>query len=232
MNAKLTATKLSSIHVPAERAGATFTSVGAWQLPESFSTVAAEVAAARQRVAVADASAGGKILAEGNQAEALLQAALGVGELEINQGAAFEGGHAYRLRDDLFYVGTPPAEEASVLKRLNSAAGHVSGMVTVTNITDGRNELVLLGPYAAELLSLLCGLDLHESKFPNQTAKQTSVAKTGQIVIRRDAGGLRHYRLIGARSRGAYLWETILDAGRSLDIVPIGLAALRELADG
>lgn len=232
MSAKLTATKLSSIHVTAERAGATFTSVGAWQLPESFSTVAAEVAAARQGVAVADASAGGKILAEGDQTKALLQAALGVGKLEISQGAAFEGGHAYRLREDLFYIGTPPAGEATVLRRLNFAAGQVSGLVTVTDITDGRSELVIVGLYAAELLSLLCGLDLHESKFPNQTAKQTGVAKTRQIIIRRDAGDLRRYRLIGARSQGAYLWETILDAGHSLDIVPIGLAALRELASG
>ena len=232
MSATLTVTKLSSIHASAERAGATFTRVGEWQLPETFSTVAAEVAVARQRVALADASAGGKILVEGEQATALLKAALGVGGLEINQGAAFDGGHTYRLRQDLFYVGTPAAGEATVLRALNSATGHISGMVTVTDITDGRSELVLVGPYAAELLSMLCGLDLHERKFPNQTAKQTGVAKTGQIVIRRDAGDFRRYWLIGARSFGAYLWETILDAGRSLDIAPIGLAALLEFADG
>ncbi len=232
MSATLTTTKLSSIHVTADRAGATFASVGDWQLPEKFTTIAAEVAAARQRVAIADVSAGGKILVEGAQVTALMQGALGVGELDINQGAAFDGGYAYRLREDLFFVSTPPAGEASVLSVLNSAVGDMSGMVTVTDITDGRSELVLIGPYAGELLSMLCGLDLHESKFPDQTAKQTGVAKTGQIVIRRDAADLRRYWLIGARSYGAYLWETILDAGRSLDIAPIGLAALRELAGG
>ncbi len=232
MSTILAATKLSSIHVTVERAGATFVSVGDWQLPETFSTIAAEVAAARQRVAIADVSAGGKILVEGEQVTALLHGTLGVGEVDINQGATFDGGHAYRLREDLFFVSTSPAGEATVLSALNSAVGDMSGMVTVTDITDGRSELVLIGPYAGELLSMLCGLDLHDSKFPDQTAKQTGVAKTGQIVIRRDAAGLRRYWLIGARSYGAYLWETILDAGRSLDIASIGFAALRELADG
>ncbi|MDK1028884.1 MAG: sarcosine oxidase subunit gamma family protein [Anaerolineae bacterium] len=223
------ATKLSSIHLTAQRAGAKFTQVADWLLPDRFRTISEEVVAAQESVVVADISANGKILVEADNATVLLNSALKVAKLGINQGTVFEGGHAYRLRKDLFYIGTSPTEKTTVLKALNSGASNVPGQVTVTDITDGRTELVLIGPDAAELLSLLCGLDLYESKFPDHTAKQTGVAKTNQIVIRRDIGDLRCYHLIGARSYGAYMWETILDAGSSLEITPIGVAAFQEL---
>jgi heterotetrameric sarcosine oxidase gamma subunit len=93
-------------------------------------------------------------------------------------------------------------------------------------MTHGRAELRLIGPASAELLSRLCGLDFHPSAFPNLTARQSSLAKTTQLIIREDIGALPAYSLVGARSLGAYLWLAIMQAGRDLDIGPLGQAAL------
>ena len=78
-------------------------------------------------------------------------------------------------------------------------------------------------------------MDLHPKAFPNNSAKQSSVAKTSQLIIRSDrvsasgATTVTAYTLIGARSLAAYLWETVLEAGRDLGIAPIGQAALEQL---
>ena len=87
-------------------------------------------------------------------------------------------------------------------------------MVTVTDVTHGRAQLRLSGARAAELLSRLCALDFHPDHFPDGAARQTSVAKTTQLVIRDDVDGGLSYSLIGARSLGGYLWRTILEAAR------------------
>ncbi|MCP5095608.1 MAG: hypothetical protein GY943_08660, partial [Chloroflexi bacterium] len=65
-----------------------------------------------------------------------------------------------------------------------------------------------------------------DSEFPNGMAKQSSVAKTTQIIIRRDLGNMPAYALIGGRSLAVYLWQTILEAGQDLGIQPVGLEAL------
>ena len=79
------------------------------------------------------------------------------------------------------------------------------------------------------LLSKMCGLDFHPAEFPNGTAKQSSFAKTTQLIIRSDLNDVPAYYIIGARSLGDYLWKVIIEAGREWDLIPIGLDALNIL---
>jgi glycine cleavage system aminomethyltransferase T len=58
---------------------------------------------------------------------------------------------------------------------------------------------------------------------------QTSVAKTHQLIIRADVIDLPAYRLIGGRALGAYVWDTLMEAGRDLQLSPIGCQALERL---
>ena len=119
------------------------------------------------------------------------------------------------LRPDRYLVhgaaGTDDALEARVRSAL--PAGQ---LLSVTNITHGRAEIQLVGTQCVALLSRLCALNFAESEFPNMRAKQTSVAKISQVVVRCDAGGLPAYTLIGARSLGQYLWAALLAAGAEL----------------
>lgn len=227
--------KLTPLFATAQAAGATFTEEAGWQVADAFGDTDVEVATARHAVALVDRSANGKILVEGDGATATLQAAWDMPSLAIGEGTRAGTNAAYRLRDDVYFVSTPPGEEAAALSALEAAAQESAEQVTVTDVTHGRSELHVIGPRAAELLSRLCGLDFHPAQFPEGTAKQSRVAKTNQIVIRRDLEAmprLHAYALIGGRSLAAYLWETILEAGRDLNVTPLGRAGLSALNPG
>lgn len=214
--------RLSPLHVVAGSAGAQFAPLAGWQVAQVYTSVREEEALARSGAGLADQTARGRILIEGREAGSLLGVELGIGS-----GAALGKGRAYRLRGDLFLISTPPGAEEEVLAGLRAqAAGR---QLTLTDLTHARAELRLVGPAAPAVLSQLCGLDL--SRFPDGEARQGSVAKTAQLILRRDLGGLPAFSLIGARSLGAYLWEALMEAGRAAGIAPIGQAALRALGD-
>ena len=112
---------------------------------------------------------------------------------------------------------------------LRCAAQGMTEPLTITDVTHGRFELRLLGPAAGNLLSRVCGLDFHETRFAQGHVAQTSVAKTHQLIIRADVANLPAYRLIGGRALGAYVWDTLMEAGRDLQLSPIGWLGLQRL---
>ncbi len=214
--------RLSPLHHIAAEAGAQFAQVGGWQLAQVYRSVDEEVALARRALGLADQTARGRILVEGRDGGALLGVDLGVGS-----GAALGTSRVYRLRPDLFFLSTPPGNEGGVLEGLRAqAAGR---HLTLTDLSHGRAELRLVGPAGPAVLGQLCGLDW--ARFPDGEARQSSVAKTAQLILRRDLGAVPAYTLIGARSLAAYLWEAILEAGRAHGIVPLGRAALLGLGE-
>ncbi|MCP5096370.1 MAG: aminomethyl transferase family protein [Chloroflexi bacterium] len=224
------AKKHTPIFEVAKREHAKFDDLQGWQVVQSFGSMQQETAVLTQAIALCDLSHNGKIRVEGNAAGAMLMAdALAIGESK-----AVDYGWIYRLRRDLFFVSTaagdvvdtPALSAVETAVSLTQQAADSPDLITVTDVTHGNAELWLIGPYSAELLSRLCGLDFHDSEFPNGMAKQSSVAKTTQIIIRRDLGNMPAYALIGGRSLAVYLWQTILEAGQDLGIQPVGLEAL------
>lgn len=196
-----------------------------WRIPEVYTTPEAEIAAARERVALADETPNGKLLLEGDHADSVLMEAFDLGSLQINEGR--DG--IYRLRNDLFFLSTPPGKEVRAQKKLTATSKTSEQFVTVTDITHGRAEMRVIGPASQELLSKVCGLDFHPSALPNETAKQSSLAKTTQLIIRGDIGELPAFSIIGARSLGPYVWDTLMEAGGEFGVVPIGRAASEAL---
>lgn len=226
--------KISPLYPTLERLGTHFTDQNGWQVPESISSPGAELTALREHVALTDLSASGKFTVEGERAGEFIQSALNVDApaLKINAGLDHGSFGVYRLRKDLFFVHTAPNAFNSVLESLELTLRfrpRNADLITLTDVTHGRAEIGVFGPLAPTLLARLCGLDFEESHFPNLTAKQSSVAKTPQIIIRHDFAGIRAYALIGDRSYGEYLWETAMKAGEDLGIAAVGMRALRQL---
>ena len=212
-----------------------FANQNGWQVPDSISDLDVELTALREHVALTDLSASGKITVEGQQAGAVIQTALNLDAPSLAVNAGIDTGlfGVYCLRKDLFFIHTTPGQEEPILESLKKICENqresAYNFATVTDITHGRAEIGVFGPSSPDLLSRLCGLDFHESRFPNLTAKQSSVAKTSQIITRHDLAGIHAYALIGDRSFGAYLWETALKAGQDLGVAPVGMKALRAL---
>ena len=166
-----------------------------------------------------DDSARAKLIVEGASAAQLLATLWSATPTAINAGWTDGQVGVYCLRPDRYLVhgaaGTDEALEARV--RIALPAGQ---LLAVTNITHGRTEIQLAGTQCVALLSRLCALNFAASEFPNMCAKQTSVAKISQVVVRCDAGAMPAYTLIGARSLGQYLWAALLAAGAELGAFP------------
>ena len=200
---------------------------GGWRMPAAFQSPEAELQAARERVALGDETPRGKLLVQGEEIAEAARQAFGGAPDAVGTWVEADGVELSRLRPDLLYCGTEPERLAAATEALRAVAKGLTGQLTVTDVTHGRFELRLLGPEAATLLSRVCGLDFHETRFAQGHVAQTSVAKTHQLILRADAADLPAYRLIGGRSLGAYVWDTLMEAGRDLQISPIGWHGLR-----
>ncbi|MEK7785778.1 MAG: sarcosine oxidase subunit gamma family protein [Chloroflexota bacterium] len=223
------ATRLSPLYLTTQRLGAKFAEKDGWRVVERYTSVEAELKAARERVALADVTPHGKLHVEGAAALEAVKAAFGSAPEQIGSGLPVDMGQLYRLRHDQFYLSTPPGEESAAQARLEAVIAASTLFVTVTDQTHGLADLRLIGPASRAVLSKLCGLDFHPEVFLNRAARQTSLAKTKQLILRRDFGLLPAYTVIGAQSLSAYVWEAIMQAGHEFGIVAIGLEALREL---
>lgn len=96
---------------------------------------------------------------------------------------------------------------------------------------DSHSLFAVSGSDAATMFSKLCGVDLRPGKFANNCVAQTSVAQVNSIVIRHDLHATVNFYLLSATSAAEYLWECLLDAIDELDGKPVGIAALRALAE-
>ena len=222
-------TKLTPLHEVTAALGAAWADEAGWRFPRHFSTPEQEMAAIRAGAGLADVSPHGKLQIEGGRAADVLRAAFGQAPEPIGGHAAVAAGNLYRLRADLFYLSTPPGGEASTAHRLVEAAAAAGGLVTVTDLTHAWADLRLIGPAAPVVMRRVCGLDFTDAAFPNHSARQSSLAKTRQLVLRRDFGLLPAYTIAGARSLAAYVWGVLMEAGASFRIAPVGAAALAAL---
>ena len=227
----MAATALSPLHYRLQSLDAEFGERDGWQVAERFPETGQDFAA--RGVAIADESANGKLQVQGEDAEGLVGAAFACPALAVGKSASIDApgpGRVCRLRRDLFFVGTAPAEAAAALDRLRRELRDAeNAKAAVTDLTHGRSELRLVGPAAPELLSKVCGLDFDLERFLDGDARQSSVAKTRQLIVRGDLRGLPSYSLIGGRSLGAYLWDTLMQAGAEFAVAPLGLRDLRAL---
>ena len=218
--------KLSPLHSIAFGLNAGFVALDGWKTADVYTDTNAEIKTAERRVGLIDLTPWTRMTVEGSTAAAVLKAALKTPALEINGGHIARNGTAvYKLRGDRFMIHAAPGKSGELLASLAQA----NEGCTLTDITHGTAEIGLIGPDSDDLLSKLCALDLYPTQFPDGVAKQSSVAKTAQTIIRRDVGRLLSYRLIGPRSFGVYLWETFMTAGAEFNCQPIGLAALNQI---
>jgi heterotetrameric sarcosine oxidase gamma subunit len=218
----MAAMKRTPIHEAVVRQGATIVEEAGWLVAGSFGEATGHVAPA----ALWDESHWSKLLIDGPDGAR----ALGGIELPVGAGGRWAEATVYRLRGDQLILLLPPGPTDGLMADLLRA--EQNGDLSVTDITHGRARLRLAGPASAAVLSHLCGLDFHPTQFPNRSARQTNVARTALLLIRDDLPGetpsaassadIPSYILIGARSLGAYLWETLLDAGRAIGIRPLG----------
>ena len=127
-----------------------------------------------------------------------------------------------RLTPTEFYLfGRSPAARLLSATQLDDGFKQAGRFAHATDFTHGKAILKLAGSASAEALSKICGLDFHDSVFPNMQVKQSSAAKIKTLIARCDEDNIPTYYLHIDRSLGQYFFETLWDAGQEFGIVSI-----------
>jgi sarcosine oxidase subunit alpha len=231
-------------------AGAVFEDVGQWKraryYPRSGETieqaVRRECLAARDGVALLDASTLGKIEVCGPDAARFLDrlyinrwSNLAVGRCRYgvmchDDGMVFDDGVGTWLAADRFFITTTTGNAAAVLdwfeEWLQTEWPELD--VFCTSLTEEFANATLVGPGAREVLGVLApGLDL--AAFPFMAMRQADVAGIPARIFRVSFCGELSYEINVSGSAGPILWERLIEAGQAHDITPYGTEAMHVL---
>lgn len=212
---------------------------GFW-VPNSFTRhgVHREYWALRERAAIMDLSALRKLEIFGTDALALLQMAFSrdVSKLAIGQsaygcllnphGGIIDDGIVFRLNaTDYRYVGNCDRDEAW----LNYVARQFGYRVTIAPASHQLHNLAIQGPRSREILRSIVEFDSSEIAIDDLAYFRFAtgtVAGIPALISRTGYTGELGYELFVHPDNGAALWETLIDAGKPDDLLPMGMLAL------
>ena len=244
--------RVTPLHEWHVRAGARFEDVGQWKRPWFFprpgedqqAAVLRECRAARQSVAMMDASTLGKIEVEGADAGRLLDLALHQPHQHLKVGAirygvmcgvdgmAIDDGTVMRLAEDRFLLTTTTGNAATILdwmeEWLQTEWPHLS--VRLTSVTEQWATVALVGPRSRDVLARVAPeLAVDNDAFPFMTWRDGAVAGLRARVCRISFSGELAFEVNVSGWDGLALWEALLAAGADLDITPYGTETMHVL---
>ncbi|GAA1986439.1 sarcosine oxidase subunit alpha family protein [Catenulispora subtropica] len=245
--------RTTSIHPWHERRGAVFENVGQWKRPRYYpepgedmnEAVLRECGAARNGVAVMDASTLGKIDVVGPDAGVFLDrvytngfAKLAVGSARYGimcraDGMVFDDGVTLRLADDHYFLTTTTGNAAGVMDWLEEwlQTEWPELRVRLTSVTEQWVTVAVVGPRSREVVAVLApDLDVANDAFPFMTARETTLA--GGVparVCRISFSGELAYEINVSSWYGLAVWEAVMAAGEPLGITPYGTETMHVL---
>ncbi len=123
-----------------------------------------------------------------------------------------------RLTPTEFYLFAKLPTDLPAPAALDDTFAQANRFAHATDISHGKAALRLVGHQAAELLSKVCGLDFHDTVFPNMSVAQSSAAKIKTLIARYDEAETPAYYLHVNRPFGQYFWDILWDAGQEFGI--------------
>ena len=206
------------------RGGAEFTERAGWRVVSGYGDPAAESAACRDQVALADLSHLGKVEV---QADPPVLASI---VSQLAGGSRLAPGLA-TLHDEVWWCPmspsrviavTPPEATGRVRDALENAdTGGSFASVIETTAAWGSNAVV--GPRAREAFARSTALDLRPDRFGESAFAPVSVARTPGLVLRQQGDRFIHF--FGA-GYARYVWTVFIDAVEHLGGRPVGADAL------
>jgi sarcosine oxidase subunit alpha len=242
----------TSMHAWHEAHGAVFEDVGQWKRPwyyprpgESMAeAVDREVAAARSKVVILDASTLGKIDLQGRDVAEFLNriytnawSKLSIGRSRYGlmlgeDGMVFDDGVTTRLGERHFLMSTTTGGAARVLAWLEEwlQTEWPELQVFCTSVTEQWATISLSGPKSRELLAALVDdVDLDPEAFPHMSMREGHVRGVPARIFRISFTGEQGYEIQVPASYGLPLWEQCMAAGAAYGITPYGTEAMHVL---
>ncbi len=211
---------------------AKFGSFGGWELPMYYTSILQEHQTVRNAVGLFDVSHLGHVEVAGAETEDQLQPLftqdmkrLAPGRAVYSpmlnpQGAILDEMIVYRLEPGRFRLVVNAANGDKVLAWLRS---HLKPSVQVQDLRDGFGTLAVQGPKAVGLVEQLAGEPL--SGVPRYSVRSGKVAGRPALFARTGYTGEDGFELFLAVQDLEWVWNTLMKAGQSLGIQPIGLGA-------
>ena len=231
-------TRLHSRHLSA---GAVMEPTGGWLRPSHYGDVEAEYRAVRERVSIMDVGTLGKFLVAGRDSTEFLErlyptriADIPAGRLRYAlllapTGFVIDDGTICSLGGGGYYLTFTSVGAAAAESILRDWADAWQLDVHIVNLTVARGAINVAGPAARELLAPLASEPLSNDALPYLHHRELDVAGVPCRVVRLGFVGELSYELHHPSRSSVSLWDALVEAGKSLDLVPHGLDALRLL---
>ena len=233
-------------------AGAKFEDVGQWKRPWYFpkdgedmhQAVNREVLAARNGVAIMDASTLGKIEINGPDASKLLNwvytnawtklepGKCRYGLMLDENGMLFDDGVTARISDNQFVMTTTTGGAARVMNWLERwvQTEWPDMKVYMTSVTDQWSTFALVGPKSRAVLQKVCSdINFDKDAFPFMAWRPGTVCGVSARVMRISFSGELAYEVNVPSDVGATVWKQLMEAGQEFDITPYGTETLHVL---
>jgi len=228
-NASKIQQKISPLFHIQDLTGAEWSEINGWRVPLHYGSTEEEKKALQSSAVALDLSPRGKVVLRGEELDPVLKQIVGQSPGQTGQVIQTHPTHRdesfditlARLTHDEVFLLTPPGEEFALIRTLRDQHDSQPG-ISWTDQTAGYAGFLLAGPRARDIMRKHTSLPLDDSSFPHHHAVQTRFAKTRAVIVRLDRAGLPGFEIYLDRSLGAYVWETILDAGRTWDLRPAG----------
>jgi sarcosine oxidase, subunit alpha len=244
--------RITPLHQWHIEAGAVFEDVGQWKRPWYFpkpgenmdDAVRRECLAARQGVAVMDASTLGKIDIQGPDAAAFLDriytnvfSTLPVGQCRYGlmcktDGIVFDDGVTTRLSENHFLMTTTTGGAARVLAWLEEwlQTEWQDLKVYCTSVTEHVSTIALVGPKSRILLQeLVKDLDLSKDAFPFMHSREATIDNIPVRIARISFSGELAFEINVAWGHARHIWERLWKLGRPYDLTAYGTETMHVL---
>ena len=244
--------RLTPMHSWHEEQGAVWEDVGRWKRPRYYpragegmqEAVNRECLAARDDVAILDASTLGKIDIQGRDAAIFLDRIytigfrrLGIGRCRYGlmlheDGMIFDDGVTARIgeRRYLMHTTTGNAEAVFDWLELWRQTEWPDLDVYCTSVTDHWATAALVGPKSRDVLRRVCDdIDLARDAFRFMEVREGHVAGVPARVFRISFSGELSFEVNVPAHRGREVWDALIDAGGEFGITPYGTETMHVL---
>jgi sarcosine oxidase subunit alpha len=244
--------RITPLHQWHVETGAVFEDVGQWKRPWYFpklgesmdDAVRRECLAARQGVAVMDASTLGKIDIQGPDAATFLDriytnvfSTLPVGQCRYGlmcktDGIVFDDGVTTRLGENHFLMTTTTGGAARVLAWLEEwlQTEWPDLKVYCTSVTEHVSTIALVGPKSRQLLQeLVKDIDLSKDAFPFMHSREATIDNIPVRIARISFSGELAFEINVDWGYARHIWERLWILGRPYDLTAYGTETMHVL---
>ncbi len=241
--------RVTSIHPWHVAHGAVFENVGQWKRPRYYprhdedieAAVLRECRAARENVAVTDASTLGKIDIQGRDSVEFLNGMytnafdalkIGFGRYGLMckaDGMVFDDGVVMHLGPDRWLATATTGGAAAVLDWMEEwlQTEWPNLKVRLTSVTDQWADVAVVGPRSREVVAkLFPKLAIDAQSFPFMAIREGETSGIPVRLHRITFSGELAYELWTPSWYGLALWEAVMTAGEPLGITPYGTEAM------